>query len=62
MWMPKLGMFGRIVLAILGGVALGFLPMHTGTGDTAGLRILKTFNVLFAQVLNGTGTHPAKCL
>ena len=47
----KIGMFGRIVLAILGGVALGFLLMHAGTGGTVGLRILKTFNVLFAQVL-----------
>ena len=37
--------------AILGGVALGFLLMHAGTGGMAGLRILKTFNVLFAQVL-----------
>ena len=47
----KIGMFGRIVLAILGGVALGFLQMHAGTGGTVGLRILKTFNVFFAQVL-----------
>lgn len=47
----KIGMFGRIVLAILGGVALGFLLMHTGTGGMVGLRIFKTFNVLFAQVL-----------
>lgn len=47
----KIGMFGRIVLAILGGVALGFLLMHAGTGGMVGLRILKTFNVLFAQVL-----------
>lgn len=47
----KIGMFGRIVLAILGGMALGFLLMHAGTGGTVGLRILKTFNVLFAQVL-----------
>ncbi len=44
-------MLGRIVLAILGGVALGFLLMHAGTGGVVGLRILKTFNVLFAQVL-----------
>ena len=51
MFMKKIGMFGRIVLAILGGVALGFLLVHAGTGGTVGLRILKTFNVLFAQVL-----------
>lgn len=47
----KIGMFGRIVLAILGGVVLGFLLLHAGAGGTIGLRILKTFNVLFAQVL-----------
>ena len=47
----RIGMFGRIVLAILGGVALGFLLVHAGTVGTVGLRILKTFNVLFAQVL-----------
>ena len=47
----KLGMFGRIVLAILGGVALGFLLAHLGAGGAAGLRVLKTFNVIFAQVL-----------
>ena len=47
----KLGMFGRIVLAILGGVAIAFLLVHTGAGGAVGLRILKTFNVLFAQVL-----------
>lgn len=47
----KLGMFGKIVLAILGGVALGFLLAHTGGIGAVGLRILKTFNVFFAQVL-----------
>lgn len=47
----KIGMFGRIVLAILGGVVLGFLLLHAGAVGTIGLRILKTFNVLFAQVL-----------
>ena len=47
----KIGMFGRIVLAILGGVALGFLLMYAGTGGTVGLRVLKTFNVVFAQML-----------
>ena len=47
----KLGMFSRIVLAILGGVALGFLLAHLGAGGAVGLRVLKTFNVIFAQVL-----------
>ena len=41
----KLGLFGKIVIAILCGVALGYvLPVF-------GVRILKTFNVFFAQVL-----------
>ena len=47
----KIGMFGRIVLAILGGVALGFLLAHVGGFGMTGLRMLKTFNVIFAQVL-----------
>ena len=47
----KIGMFGRIVLAILGGAALGFLLVRIGTCGTVGLRIFKTFNVLFAQIL-----------
>ena len=41
----RLGLFGKIVIAILCGVALGYvLPVF-------GVRILKTFNVFFAQVL-----------
>ena len=47
----KIGMFGRIVLAILGGVALGFLLVHLGGAGAVGLRVLKTFNVIFAQLL-----------
>ena len=47
----KIGMFGRIVLAILGGAALGFLLVNLGSAGAVGLRILKTFNVFFAQVL-----------
>lgn len=47
----KIGMFGRIVLAIAGGVLLGFVLGHLGVVGTAGLRLLKTFNVIFAQVL-----------
>jgi len=47
----KIGMLGRIVLAILGGVALGFLLTHLGGVGAVGLRTLKTFNVLFAQIL-----------
>jgi len=39
------------VLAILGGVAAGFLLMHLGGCGQAGLRVFKTFNVIFAQVL-----------
>ena len=47
----KVGMLGRIVLAILGGVALGFLLAHSGGLGNVGLRTLKTFNVIFAQLL-----------
>ena len=51
MSMVRVGMFGRIVLAILGGVTLGFALIHLGGIGEAGLRLLKTFNVIFAQVL-----------
>ena len=47
----RIGLFGRIVIAILAGVALGYLFMHTGAAGAVGVRVLKTFNVLFAQVL-----------
>ena len=47
----KIGMFGRVVLAIAGGVVLGFLLTHLGGAGAVGLRVLKTFNVIFAQVL-----------
>lgn len=47
----KLGMFGRIVIAILAGVGFGFLFLHTGAAGVAGTRIFKTFNVLFSQIL-----------
>ena len=47
----KIGMFGRVVLAIAGGVALGFLLANLGGAGAVGLRVLKTFNVIFAQVL-----------
>ena len=47
----KIGMFGRVVLAIAGGVALGFLLANLGGAGAVGLRVLKTFNVIFAQIL-----------
>lgn len=47
----KLGLFGRIVIAILCGVTLGFLCTRCGSAGDVGVRTLKTFNVLFAQVL-----------
>ena len=47
----RLGMFGRIVLAIVGGWVLGFLLVHAGMGGMVGLRLLKTANVIFAQIL-----------
>ena len=47
----KISLFGRILIAIACGVALGFLCVHAGAAGTVCVRILKTFNVLFAQVL-----------
>ena len=47
----KIGLFWRILIAIAAGVALGFAAMHTGAAGAVGVRVLKTFNVLFAQVL-----------
>lgn len=47
----KFGMFGRIVLAIFGGIMLGFLLARLGAGGVFGLRLLKTFNIVFAQAL-----------
>ena len=44
-------MFGKIVIAIIGGVLLGLLLANLGCVGAVGLRVLKTFNVLFAQVL-----------
>ena len=48
---PRLGLFGRIVIAIGFGVVLGFLCQHGGCAGEVVVRVLKTFNVLFAQVL-----------
>ena len=48
---PRLGLFGRIVIAIGFGVALGFICQHGGCAGEVVVRVLKTFNVLFAQVL-----------
>jgi len=47
----RFGLFGRIVVAILCGVALGFAFAYLGAAGDIGVRLFKTFNVLFAQVL-----------
>ena len=47
----KLGLFGKIILAITCGVALGFACTYGGTAGDVVVRVLKTFNVLFSQVL-----------
>lgn len=47
----QLGMFGKVVLAILCGVILGLALCGAGVYGTVGLRLMKTFNILFAQVL-----------
>ena len=47
----KLGLFGKIIIAILLGVSIGYLFAHGGAAGAAGARVFKTFNVLFSQVL-----------
>ena len=47
----KIGMFGRIVIAIVGGIALGFLFTKCGVAGDVAMRILKTFNSFFGQIL-----------
>ena len=47
----KVGLFWRILIAIAVGVGLGYAAIHTGAAGVAGVRVFKTFNVLFAQVL-----------
>ena len=46
-----LGLAGKIVVAIVVGVGLGFLCMRCGAAGDVAMRALKTFNVLFGQVL-----------
>ena len=47
----KMGLFGRIVISILCGVVLGFAFSHGGAAGDVCVRVFKTFNALFAQVL-----------
>ena len=47
----RIGLVGRIVIAILVGVGLGFAFAHLGSVGDVGVRILKTFNVFFSQLL-----------
>ena len=44
-------MFGRIVIAIAGGIALGFLFAKCGVAGDVAMRILKTFNLFFGSIL-----------
>ena len=46
-----MGMFGRIVVAIAAGVALGFVCQACGAAGDVAMRVMKTFNVFFAQML-----------
>ena len=46
-----IGLAGKIAVAILGGVLLGFVCMKCGASGDVVMRVLKTFNVFFAQVL-----------
>ena len=47
----KMGMFGRIIVAIVSGVLIGLACSHCGVAGDIVMRIMKTFNVLFAQLL-----------
>ena len=47
----RIGLFGKIVVAILSGVAVGCLFAHSGAAGEVGARVFKTFNMLFSQVL-----------
>ena len=47
----KFGLFGKILIAIGCGVALGYGCSICGCGGDVCVRIFKTFNVLFAQIL-----------
>ena len=47
----RIGLIGRILIAMAAGVGFGFLFMHAGAAGEAGARTFKTFNVLFAQLL-----------
>lgn len=47
----RLGLFGRILIAIISGVVLGMLFSHCGTVGDVAVRMFKTANVLFAQLL-----------
>ena len=47
----KIGLFWKIVVAILAGVAIGCLFAHCGAAGQVGSRVFKTFNLLFSQVL-----------
>ena len=47
----RLGLFGQILIAIGCGVGLGFLCMHGGGAGDVCVRVLKTFNALFSQLL-----------
>ena len=47
----KIGLFGRVLIAIAVGVGLGWLFSCCGAAGNVGVRTFKTFNVLFSQVL-----------
>lgn len=47
----RIGLIGRILLAMAAGVGLGFAFLHCGAAGDVGVRVFKTFNALFAQLL-----------
>ena len=47
----KVSLFWRILIAIAVGVGLGYAAMHAGEAGMVGVRVFKTFNLLFSQIL-----------
>ena len=47
----KLGLFGKILIAIIGGMALGWLLGHSYAPCSWGLSVVNAFSGVFGQIL-----------
>ena len=47
----RLGLFGKIFIAIVGGIALGWVLGHQWTPCTWGLKSVNAFSGIFGQIL-----------